>query len=275
MATWLDCKIKDIYDYCHKDRIADLVGVEVELEGEGITKISYRGPWRLIADGSLRGEAMEAVLAIPLSVADACLAVIDLYKAIKNDGCVIKDSMRAGVHVHINCQDLTVRQLFTFMAAYYCLEDLLTEDLGEERSGNLFCLRLSDAEEISFALLDATQRKSIQTNHFTNENLRYAAMNLVSISKFGSLEFRALRTPAKPEPIIRWIRLLDTLYNNSKKFKDPKELLDSMSANGDKEVVSQLLGGFARPILIKNDFDQKIYEAIRNIQTWVYLTDWS
>ena len=110
---------------------------------------------------------------------------------------------------------------------------------------------------------------------FHNENLRYAAMNLVSISKFGSLEFRALRTPTTREKVIEWADTLFTLKENAiKHFSNPAELLQSMSANGGIEVVNKLLGQYADKQTSKPHFEESLYEGIRQIQHWVFLNNW-
>lgn len=279
MVSWLDTKLFEIFrGWKNKYTDSRLVGVELEFEGYNITPNTSRldgAIWKIVPDGSLRGEAFEAVTVQPMSVTKAVAEVENLYSVLLANGASINDSMRAGVHVHVNCQNLNIRQLFTFMAAYYCLEDLLVEDLGEERAGNLFCLRLSDAEDISNAIMKCLGSQSFDNNYFNSEGLRYAAMNLVSLSKFGTLEFRALRTPTTAAPVIRWLLLLEELFKNSKAFADPVQLISAMSANGDREVVSALLPTFAKELFKKPHYEITLYNSIRNIQTWAYLNNWS
>lgn len=281
MTSWLDKRLKDTIGYNDPYDDTDRFGVEVEFEGSGITAnslyIHTTKTWKVVPDGSLRGESFEAVMRKPLGLAETCTAVKELYTLTTNNGAKIHDSMRAGLHVHLNCQNITMKRLFTFMTAYYCLEDLIVDYLGEERAGNLFCLRLSDAEDLSFAVETAIACKNIMnSNHFTNDNLRYAAMNLVSLSKFGTLEFRAMRTPTSPEPVIEWLKILDHMFINVKKFNDPAELVSAMSANGEKEVISALLPeDFAKKLYSRPDFEFVLYRCIRNIQHWVFQTNWS
>jgi hypothetical protein len=255
-----------------QEYIGPLLGVEVEVEAESPV-VEVPG-WATVADGSLRGYSGEYV-SPPFGPKMTSENVVRLYKTFEEKNLVLKDSMRAGVHVHVNCQDLTLRELFTFLAAYYVLEELLTEELGTDRQGNLFCLRLSDAEFANNALLYVLQTQDVAHNVFTNNNFRYAAANLVSLSKFGTVEFRALKTPTTAQPILDWIAVLSTLYEGAKKYNDPAELLSAMSADGEKEVVKGLLGEHAEKQISKADFQEKLYFGIRNIQQWVFLTDWS
>jgi hypothetical protein len=271
MTTFLDKKVSKVWDT--KIKTGDL-GVEVEVEGNSVLPEVVTDGWKAVKDGSLRGEAKEYVFYQPLGLEDTVDEINKLYDLI--DGKII-DSMRAGVHVHVNCQTLTLRQLFTVMAAYYCIENLLTEEAGEERQGNLFCLRLSDADYVNTGIMSALSQRDIKLDGgiFHNENLRYGAMNLVSLSKFGSLEFRALRTPLDRKKVIQWVDTLFTLKTNAvKHFSDPVELLSSMSANGAAEVVKKLLGKHAVRFTSKANFEESLYESIRQIQHWVFLTNW-
>ncbi len=272
MTNFLDKTVYQIFGNSIKE--GDL-GIEVEVEGNQKLPAQIPGSyWRVLNDGSLRGEAKEYVFSQPLTREVAFEEVRKLYDLLEGK---INDSMRAGVHVHVNCQQLTVKQLFTVMAAYYCLENLITEDAGEERQGNLFCLRLSDADYVNTGIMSCLDLRDFMADGgiFTNENLRYAAMNLVSLSKFGSLEFRALRTPQTAEKVIEWADLFLTLKENTiKEFSNPLELLSSMSANGGEEVVNKLLGKHAKKQTSKPNFEESLYEGIRQIQHWVFLTNW-
>jgi len=281
MNAWLNYKVHEIFDLNKKYSHTDRYGVEVEFEGKGILNnsnlVGANPSWKVVADGSLRGESFEAVMRAPLGYSDTIKAVKELYNLVTSNKAVINDSMRAGTHVHVNCLNLTVQQLMTFMAAYYCLEDILVDYLGDERAGNFFCLRVSDAEEISHAIASALANNRLRNNNiFTNENLRYSAMNLVSLSKFGSLEFRALKTPTTVEPILEWLEILEKLFTGSFKFNSPLALVSAMSANGEKEVLSKLLPEeFANKVFKRPDFEDKLYSAIRNIQFWVFKTKWN
>jgi hypothetical protein len=271
MTNFLDKTVLDIFQL--NEKLGDL-GIEIEVEGNQKLPTEINEAWRVLNDGSLRGEAKEYVFRTPLNRDKAFAQVSYLYDFLEGK---VNDSMRAGVHVHINCQKLTMRQLFTVMAAYYCIEDLLTEDAGEERQGNLFCLRLSDADYVNTGIMNCLAQRNIGEDGgiFFNENLRYGAMNLVSLSKFGSLEFRALRTPLNKEKVIEWADTLLTLKENAlKNFDSPAELLQNMSANGGADVVTKLLGQYAEKQIKKPNFEESLYESIRQIQHWVFLNNW-
>lgn len=248
------------------------IGVEVELEVDKEPPVVFG--WSKTRDGSLRGISAEYV-SQPLSYEESKKFVNLLYSMLQENNVNIKDSMRAGVHIHVNFQDKTVKQLLTFIAAYYALEELFMEKMGSERKGNLFCLRLSDAEYPNNCILADTQNKELRSPIFRNENFRYGAMNLVSLSKFGTIEFRALKTPLTPEKIINWIETLYELYNNCLQYNSPASILNAMSANGTRDVIRSLLAGKAEQYLTSENVEEIVFDSIRHIQHWVFLTDWS
>ena len=115
------------------------VGIEVEVEGNNLPHIDEY--WNVTHDGSLRGEALEYVFKRPLELSKAKEALDYLGHHLSKKNVSVLDSGRCGVHVHINCQKLSIVELYNFFTLNFILEDLLTAFCGESRVGNLFCLR--------------------------------------------------------------------------------------------------------------------------------------
>jgi len=243
---------------------------------EGSPGVQEVSPWAPTRDGSLRGEgALEYVLQGPRSLKVAEKAVSDLYGVIAASGGKIKRSMRAGVHVHVNCQELTMRQLGTVIAAYYAFEEVLTERFGEDRIGNLFCLRMVDAEYVNTALYRAFVDGNIST--LASDSVRYAAMNLNALGRYGSLEFRAMETPAaSPRDIHAWLRTLSKLRDSHRQFANAQDLFGAFSAGGAENAISIIFGDGPEAAAIRKipDYEDKIQDGIRDSQYWVYSTDW-
>lgn len=162
------------------------VGIEIEVEGDNLPRPDEY--WRCERDGSLRGESMEYVLEEPLKLPKALDALAHLDACYIRGNTNVHESVRAGVHIHINVQKLTVVELFSFMTAYLILEDLLIKYCGEYREGNLFCLRTRDAEFLLHTLEGVASKKNYEA--FSSDMLRYASMNVCSLWRYGSLEFR-------------------------------------------------------------------------------------
>lgn len=208
------------------------VGLEVEIEGEQLPFIDTHN-WRTDRDGSLKtDEAFEYVLKNPISYAKTD-AVLDELKKILDYNSLVYDSERAGVHVHINMQRDTVESVIAFACTYYLFEEVLLNFCGEKRSGNLFCLRLKDAE----APLDYLERFS--TTHslgaLSSDKIRYASLNLSALPKYGSLEFRGMRSTPDFSQLKLWVRMLIKLRSFARRVKKPEALCKYITGIENKD----------------------------------------
>ena len=110
------------------------VGIEVEVEGQNLGFVERSNTWNVVGDGSLRGESAEYILRQPVHRKDIHEALAELQELIRH--ATIRTSDRAGVHVHINCQQLTFMQVINFASLYLIFEDILIKFCGEAREGN-------------------------------------------------------------------------------------------------------------------------------------------
>jgi hypothetical protein len=248
--------------------LGQLVGVEIEVEAHSALPTGHTTLWRNTMDNSLRGSSREYIIKAPSTPTAAKQAVTALYRRFERNNVVLKDSMRAGVHIHLNQQHKTLRQMLTFASLYWIFEDYLIKTYcGNEREGNLFCLRLSDAEAPIMALVSAIRDRSGLVA-YGDDNLRYSSMNFCALARFGTLEFRALRTPLTPGPIRDWIDVLVELENKAFEFESPQQLIESFSGAGFAHMARQLLP------TAEDIEEHTVVEAIRRIQPLAYLVDW-
>lgn len=243
------------------------VGIEVEIEGAGVQNISVTG-WNTVEDGSLRGEAAEFVLRRPVAFKKVPEYLYRLHKALEGN-IVIEDSDRCGVHVHINCQELDFKQTLNFIILFLVFEQMLVNYCGEEREGNLFCLRANDAEAILVALNTSAVHNSF--NNMQNDTYRYAAINLSSLRKYGSLEFRSLSTPTDVRTIEIWVKLLQQIFKKAASFNNPSDIIEAVSFKGPYNFAREIFGAqlsiFNLHADIISDF---VYDGIRRTQDIAY-----
>lgn len=112
----------------------------------------------------------------------------------------------AGVHVHVESNDLTPQQIATLVYGYDILEPILEASYRRERRD--FCER-RDAEQV----LEAA-RKVKGEGLRGNEGRRYSTLNTHSLSQHGTLEFRAMGPVYEYEYLIRWAMLCRELVNS-------------------------------------------------------------
>lgn len=248
------------------------LGIEIEVEGQNLPPDEEFTPeWRATNDSSLRGESREYVFAKPLTLVQSQLALAKMQKVFLANKTTLIPSIRTGVHVHINVNDLTINQLFAFAATYYVFEELVTRWCGPGRQGNLFALRLVDAYEVIQNLISFLQ--SQRAGYLSTNDIRYAACNYCSLHKFGSLEFRQMGTPTDLSKVYRWATLLHTLKTSSVKyFERPANVVMDVSGYGYEAFVRRILPDdladefvFSQP-----DFAACMRRGMRLVQDWAF-----
>lgn len=234
-------------------------GIEIEAEGENMRAVADNY-WHTEADGSLRGNfpesAAEFVLDKPILREQVRPALECLAKAQKDS--TLNFSFRTSVHVHVNVQKLNYEHLLNMMYTYYLLEEPLTTYCGRDRKGNRFCLRLTDAEGVLDEVSTLFKGTGVEIGHLNGDAIRYSAMNLAALPKYGSLEFRAMRGNLDVDYIDTWVGALHAIREYAKSKNDPMEIYEEFRKNPPTVFLKTVLGGLA---------DQFIYpRIIRDLQ---------
>ncbi len=245
------------------------VGIEVEMEGINLPREDIPH-WTVGRDGSLRGENAEYALQRPCSRRLVSGRLTILYDILRNRG---RPSERCGTHIHLNCQHLTSRQVFSFISLYFFFEGLLTKWCGKDREGNMFCLRSEDAEGLIISLISDKMNKGYPYAA-AEEHLKYGAINISALRKFGSLEFRALRSQRDKGVVEKWVRMLLSIKDLAIKEKNVENCMMNFSANGATSLVKEVFGEEA-PSLIgvcknEEELDRIVSDGIRRTQALVY-----
>lgn len=263
--------VKDFYNLSKKVLTKGEIGIEIEEEGRRLP--NEVDGWSVVHDGSLNEFGREYVLSSPVKIEDVDKVLGDLKGAHLACKSEIHDTIRAGVHIHVNCQDLTMTQLHNFIITYLILEDLLVSYCGPSREGNLFCLRLKDAKALSRHIIDHLRSKN---GFYHEEDVRYASINLTSLSKYGSLEFRAMRSTEDYSVISNWAHMLYNIKQFSRQFRDPKHIIESFS-EGEYDIFARnALGAELYDELGKTpqEVQQMLKGCMRRSQGIAYATDW-
>lgn len=244
------------------------IGIEIELEGRNLNVLRNIRGWRAERDGSLRGaESVELVLRNPAtrrSLPQYLRRIVDA-----SGDVVIDDTGRAGVHVHLNVQDLDITQVYNIICAYMIFEDALTEYCGADRVGNLFCLRVRDAEYLIDILRDAVVQEDFHM--IADDSIRYAAINVNALARYGSLEFRAMRSTLDMDRIHTWVDMLLRIRDWAVQFRDPQDIVETFSFKGPDVVFDTVFG--ENPVIEFNP--EAMYDGIRRAQYVAYATnDW-
>lgn len=241
-------RVIDIYNHRMVPTEGDF-GIEIEIEGDRVT-IPRNQYWNQEADGSLRPkpECCEYVLKKPLSYEGAIKAIDWLNKQHKEAGTVANWSFRCSTHVHLNVQEMLVKDLLILTYLYYIFEEPIVKWAGEERVGNRFCLRLQDSMEIPFTVEEVFSNNLGRIN---GDAIRYAALNLAAISKYGSIEFRSLNGTTDKERISKWLNAIMSLKTFAEKVKDVEEVFN-LAIKDLNELGEEVFGNFFSELYFPN-----------------------
>lgn len=245
------------------DRLADnnaFLGIEIELEhlrhfgGSFRDKLYQAGLWTLTEDGSLRDHGLEFIMQTrggePLKGADVIRA-LDTFKAVMSEYIGHYDdppscSSRTSIHVHVDVRDLDFPSLKKFILLYLVFEKIFFNWSSPDRYCNAYCR----STEIHYDVLerfaqilemdDAAHQKAIRSISSGN---KYDAMNVLSIRKRGSIEFRMMGGTYDTERILKWVNMLLAMRIAA---QDDNLILDEfpehMSQRGLPNLIDQVFG---------------------------------
>lgn len=207
-------------------------GLEIEAEFKALPVLDVNERvWYVKQDGSLRKNGLEFVSKKPLTKEESYAALNELL-----DSQIFTKhyytSPRTSTHIHVNAQNWSKTQLLNVLFAYYLFEAVFMKIAGRGRIGNLFCLTMREAPEISKAVKLVIQEdwKSL-ANKF--DIYKYSALNLATLTKFGTIEFRAFKGTNDKRSILIWLNLIDELCSNAIQLRDYEFLWDFWLRNKD------------------------------------------
>lgn len=178
----------------------ELLGVEIELENtSGRMNSPY---WVEKSDGSLRNNGREYVLRSPLGG-------VDLFKALSVAGKHFYDtkpdpSWRCSTHVHLDVRDMEVKDLKSLILLYTIFEEVMFKCSGYNRYINNFGPAFGFAQQQITELSRAWHKEDRDfIDHLLGTWSKYSSLNLLPISRFGSVEFRIANALTTTSDLLR------------------------------------------------------------------------
>lgn len=250
-------------------------GIELELEGRnvGLADVATRG-WNRHKDNSLRGEAIEYITAGAKSFEESKKLLTELFVKFKEHKVKFNDSIRTSTHVHLNFSDKPIKQVVNFFALFTLFEEVLQYYSGEDRKGNLFCISTREGEGVMGILADSIAKGDL--SKFAGDKFKYAACNLSTLYKFGTVEVRTMRGATSAEQINKWLDILNDMYVYAcNTMKSPAELVSDLSHLGadglmrkvfSEANVKELMVNFPKPMTLH----YSLMEGARILQVFAY-----
>lgn len=223
------------------------VGIEIEVEGKGLVPIVSKY-WKSEDDGSLRGQYPESraeyVIHTPIMITQVKDAMKELNELLKKS--ILNFSFRTSVHVHVNVQHITEMQLLNLVYTYLLIEEPLMNYCGKERKGNRFCLRLQDAEGLLETVMHLVNGGVASLVRIGEDSIRYSAINLAAVRKYGTVEFRGMRGNADENVINTWANAVVALRTFACKQESPQAIYDKFVQMNGEGFLEEVLGDYAK-----------------------------
>lgn len=190
------------------------MGLEVEIEYKEQPESEVFAFWDTKTDGSLRN-GIEFVTNGPLLGVALSNSIKELAHHMKKNSENIEYSFRTSIHVHMDMNrkdpyiDLApfddADGVISVLTTYLALEDLFFMSAGNDRRYSGFCIPLQDLlPEIGRNLSDMVVAE-YDDFHNTGHHL---CVNLSSLNKFGTLEFRHMEYTSDEARIREWVSTL-------------------------------------------------------------------
>jgi len=177
----------------------------IEFEVESVKKVHPKPEYILNVtnDDSLRNSGVE-VITKPLPYQQA----VDSHKWLFTQGLVLADPSEActelgSIHVHVNCQNLTVKEVQNIVYMYALYEEMFFLLCEPSRRHNIHCVPLTETYLPAYYKTGLTDMLSRWH--------KYTALNIKRLSDLGTIEFRHMEGHADAGKLDRWLKTLENL----------------------------------------------------------------
>lgn len=256
------------------------LGVEFEWEGvktpARILEERFGKLWKENKESSLHDNGKEFALRVPMFGEDLLNTVESHMAFAKEQGWKI--SLRTGLHIHMDCRDVTHNQLIGKCVHYTIWEPAIYAWVGGGREANNFCapwykcegtiidaakllayiIKMSDAEG------DQLEDMSMNLAAMTEDFHKYAGMNLRPLKQYGSVEFRHMVGTLSFEKVLSWINIILNLKRAA--LESPESSMAIIGLTESKGLDKQLVWMFgektAQEMLAANPH---ILEEVRTV----------
>ena len=267
------------------------IGLELEMEGRQLinnsgTLADIQGAktgarWLAKADGSLRNGGIEYVLSTPCEVDETDTLVNGIFKKLKDGGSRVENSNRCSTHVHINVGAQKINVLTSILVLWAVFEEQLIKWHGVNRTKNHFCLGFKDSNS-TLNLWKTLLRHGQMPRE---EGAKYSALNVLTLWRFGSFEFRCGQEPNDPEKVILWAKFLHYFVRYAiNTYANPYQIAYDISEQGAMLMLETIckqdpaLEAFYKEIVgeqFERDFNTGCMDSFRIVQSLCFEFPWN
>lgn len=168
--------------------------------------------WKAVPDGSLQGDAYSAEIVSPILNDERLNEARTVSRALLKAGARVNTS--TGFHVHMGYEQIGLQSLSRLVVNYYTAHPIFAKMVAPSRTangGSRWCkvLTLEQAHDTADRL-----NNIINLNSFNNFD-RYFSLNLNSIARHGTIEFRLHQGTLNGTKALAWVNFLTSMVNFS------------------------------------------------------------
>jgi hypothetical protein len=225
--------------------------------------------WNVVHDGSLR-QGAELIFKEPFMAANITEALKLIQTFLTNyrrNSSPISISERCSVHVHSDARDLDDKEILNQLLLYILVERILFLYINPSRSKNNYCRPLTDSSFRHIYKDMAYYSKSGNLENVVSvirsKCDKYSALNLLTLTKYGSFEYRHMSGTTNMASVLNWINVILAIKVASRLYSisallamPPKVLFKSVFAGTDLEDASEIFGrDVVSDLLLKGRLD--------------------
>lgn len=223
------------------------------------------GYWYSVKDGSLR-KGLEFIFVDGLkgaNISEALKRMSAFIEVYKKNGNTVTITERCSTHVHLDVSDISLKELNNLLLIYILVERILFAHINVARIKNNYCRPLINSSFFKFL------NKINRLEYFNGGTLislirencdKYSALNLLPITRYGSIEFRHHPGSTDMSNILDWINIILTI----KKLAVSYSVEDIIKEVNNKGILAliELFGNTTltqianNPLYIKELYDQ-------------------
>lgn len=192
-------------------------GIVVAREGYNHNTRSY---WKIVTDSSVSERisyrdvnAIGGEIVSPVLQGGAGLAQLEKICNALNAHPDVKINIKCGLHLHLSWSNCTTRQIKNIVKRYATFEDGFDSMMPRSRRNSNWCANIS--RETSFLRDVADHTGSLREMSRCGGGNRYRKVNLVPLSRYGSIEFRQHSGTTDFEKIKNWVLLMSDFCDAS------------------------------------------------------------
>lgn len=250
------------------------IGIEIEIEQAAnfeFKLLENTNLWKRVKEGSLRNDGREfATVGMGLLGSGLTRAINDFEKALKK--CEATEvSYRTAIHIHLDVTDMTMQEFKTFLVLYCIYEMQLFQWEGNNRDGNIYCVPWAASAGLpaKVAGLFGHTKHDYFIDYLHKHFRKYAALNLESLYRFGTVEFRHLLTTKDMQKVRNWINIIMQLKHSSRAIC----ILQEEQENHDLMLLLSALGWADFNALVWQDMAEQVLEGQIDKCFWDAMAD--